>query len=426
MRRHDVVVAGAGMAGLLTALALARRGAGVLVVERSGIGGGQSGQSHGYLHRGYAYGPDEPRLPPLFRRAGEHWSGLLAALSPATATSTVAFTDPAAVRRAERFWRDAGLDVLPRPTPGWLTRETIACFTSAEPTYHIGAVLHGLWTQARAAGVEFLDGVADRVAATPYGIDLRVIEPDGTVTGVAARTTVIAAGAGAPRLLARSRLPAVVQLRRAFMLVLRGELPAVSAVFPEPARHGLFLASRGVGPGPATWLASDFHSFDSGDGSGSGQLAGWWARRMLLTLRRVIDPAVLSGIRAVAGYPAVKSGLAPVSGTVAHEFGVDLFDGRAVVSSPAKLTLAPLAAQHAVTTVGGALGMPAAELGWEPVPPMADVPAVENWERPLATLDRPDLLGEIPDIGALSALYRTQGKDLPCRTSTPRPSSLVD
>lgn len=78
MRDGDVIVAGAGMAGLLTALDLARRGARVVLVEPSRAGSGQSGQSHGYLHRGYAYGPDEPLLPTLLGRAHDHWKELLA------------------------------------------------------------------------------------------------------------------------------------------------------------------------------------------------------------------------------------------------------------------------------------------------------------------------------------------------------------
>ncbi|BCJ45982.1 hypothetical protein GCM10010168_49300 [Actinoplanes ianthinogenes] len=420
------MVAGAGIAGLLTALALARRGAEVLVVERSRVGAGQSGQSHGYLHQGYAYGPEEPRLPPLFRRAGDHWRGLLAAVTPVTAGSTAAFANPVAVGRAERFWRESGLDVTPQPRPGWLSPASAACFATTERTFHIGAVLHGLATQARAAGVTFVPGVADRVRDTAYGTRLQVIEPDGVVTALPARTTVIAAGSGAQRLLTRSRLPAVVQLRRAFMLVLRGRLPAVSAVFPEPARHGLFLASRGGGEADdTTWLVSDFHSFDSAEAE-SGQLAGWWARRLLLTLRQVVDAGVLSRVATISGYAATKSGLTPISGTVAHEFGVDLFDGRAVVTSPAKLTLAPLAAQHAVRTIGSGLGMSPGEIGWDPLPPAADVPAVENWELPLTTLDRPDLLGELPDIGALSNLYHPYGKESSCRRSAPLPSSLAD
>jgi len=190
------------------------------------------------------------------------------------------------------------------------------------------------------------------------------------------------------------------------MLVLRGRLPAVSVLFPEREEHGLFLASRVGDDGRATWLVSDFQSFDSG-GCDPGQLAGWWARRVLLTLRRVIDAATLARIEAVSGYPATKSGLLPSSGTVAHEFGIELLDGRVVIASPSKLTLAPLAARHAVRTIAARLGLRSDNGGWDPVTPVPPdhSPARETWETPMAALERPGLLGELPDIGTLSELY---------------------
>lgn len=406
MHDGDVIVAGAGMAGLLTATALARRGAHVVLVEPSRAGAGQSGQSHGYLHQGYAYGPAEPRLPALLAGARTHWQELLARIPPVTADSTIAFFGPEAVRRAERYWRESGLTVCPRPTPGWLTGAPVACFGSAEPTYNVGDVLRGLGAQAGSAGVEVRKGTVERIEEYGDGVNAEITGPDGGTAVVRARAAVLAAGAGAPGLLARSGLPAAVQLRKAFMLVLRGHLPPVSALFPERGKHGLFLASRVGDDGRATWLVSDFQSFDSG-GRDSGQLAGWWARRALLTLGRVVDPATLARVDAVSGYAATKSGLLPSSGTVAHEFGIELLDGRAVVASPSKLTLAPLAARHAVRAVTARLGLRCDDDGWDPVVPVPPdrSPVREAWETPMATLDHPDLPGGPPDIHTLSKLY---------------------
>lgn len=128
---------------------------------------------------------------------------------------------------------------------------------------------------------------------------------------------------------------------------------------------------------------------------------------MLLTLGRVVDPALLARVDAVSGYQATKSGLLPSSGTVAHEFGIELLGGRAVVASPSKLTLAPLAALHAVATVAARLGLRTEGEGWDPITPVAPErsPAREAWETPMATLKDPDLLGEQPGIGTLSELY---------------------
>ncbi|MCC2321235.1 NAD(P)/FAD-dependent oxidoreductase [Cellulomonas xiejunii] len=407
MRDVDVIVAGGGMAGLLTALTLARRGVHVVLVEPSRLGAGQSGQSHGYLHRGYAYGPDEPRLPALLASARQHWQGLLEEIRPVTDRSTVAFSEPAAVRRAERYWRESGLDVVPQPTPGWLTDTSVACFGSAEPTYNVGDILRGLGVQADAAGIEVCRGAVERVEQSGDGVRVRATGTDSGTQLLHARTAVLAAGAGTPGLLVRSRLPAVVQLRQALMLVLRGRLPAVSALFPGQEEHGLFLASRVAADGRSTWLVSDFQSFDSG-GRDVGQLAGWWARRALLTLRRVVAAAVLARVDSVSGYTAIKSGLLPSSGTVAHEFGIQLLDGRVVVACPSKLTLAPLAARSTADVVAVRLGLRPGDGGWDPVTPVPPhrSTARESWETPMAALEHPDLLGELPRIGTLSELYR--------------------
>ena len=50
----EVVVVGGGLAGLWTALTLARRGRDVVVVEAGRIGAGASGRNAGFVSAGYA------------------------------------------------------------------------------------------------------------------------------------------------------------------------------------------------------------------------------------------------------------------------------------------------------------------------------------------------------------------------------------
>ncbi|GJF33188.1 hypothetical protein KNE206_58880 [Kitasatospora sp. NE20-6] len=411
--RTDVVVAGAGMAGVLTALALAGRGLDVLLVEQHRLGGGQSGQSHGYLHQGYAYGPDEPQLPALFRRARAHWGELTAGLTPETPGATVAFSNEAARLRAERYWQASGLPVRPVRAPGWLGPGFTSCFRSDELTYNFGHILRCLGRSTAAAGVESVPGRIAAVTEEAAGVRAELVRPDGTAVTVHGRAVVVAAGAGSPALLARSGLPPVVYCRKSFMLVLRGALPVVGAVFPEREEHGLFLASRTGHPAGTTWLVSDFQSFDGGHGD-PRQLAGWWAHRLLTTLRRVVDAPVLAEVRAVSGYAAVKSGLLPSSGTVAHEFSRDFLGGRVVVTSPSKLTLAPLAAESAVRSVCARLGLPFHGLTWDGVDRQPPGPgalpgpageACEAWETGLAAVEHPGLPDALPDIPTLSSLY---------------------
>ncbi len=52
-RRHDVVVVGAGLTGLSTALELAEKGMDVAVVEAKSIGWGASGRNGGQVVTGF-------------------------------------------------------------------------------------------------------------------------------------------------------------------------------------------------------------------------------------------------------------------------------------------------------------------------------------------------------------------------------------
>ncbi|MFE9765029.1 FAD-dependent oxidoreductase [Streptomyces sp. NPDC005808] len=413
-RSYDVVVVGAGMAGMLTALGLTARGVRVMLAEERRIGGGQSGQSHGYLHRGYAFGPNEPLLPLLLARARDHWDALTAGLTPITPESVVSFSDASEARRAQRQWRASGLPVVPVEPPSWLGDGFASSFRSEEEGYDFGPVLRGLEVLTASTGIELVRGTVSRVAEQPKGVACEFVHMDGSTEVISSRAVVVAAGAGAPDLLARSGLPPVVRCRKAFMLVLRGRLPVVSAVFPGGAEHGLFLASRTGHESGTTWLVSDFQSFDSARGSG-GQLAGWWAHRVLSTLRRAVQPSLMSGVALISGYAAVKSSLLPSSGTVAHEFSNDFLDGRVVVVSPSKLTLAPLAAESAVRSVMSVVGMPLDGLGLDRVPPLAAYrpsggPELigttgEVWETDLDALKDVDLLGDLPGIPTLSSIF---------------------
>ena len=413
-RDHDVVVIGTGMTGLLTAAALAARGAGVLLVEQSRAGAGQSGRSHGYLHQGYAYRPAEASLLPLFARAQQDWAVLLDGLEAQVAESAIAFSDADEARRATEFWRSGGLPVIATEPPPWLGAHLGTCFRSQERTYDFGQVLRLFSRRVRSAGVEWVRGRVERIVDTGDAVVSEVLGPDGRRTRVSSAAAVLAAGAGAAEVLARSGLPAAVQCRNAHMLVLRGDLPAVSAVLPEPGNHGLFLSSRTGHSSGTTWLVSDFQSFDGADAP-SHELPGWWARGVLSVLREAVRPEVLAGVRLVSGYSATKAGLRPSSGTVSHRLDARFLGGRLTVTGPSKLTLGPLAAESAVQAVCSVLGLPAGAVDWasvrgprRPASPdeHGDAPsAYELWETALPALKEPDLLGGLPDVRTLSSLY---------------------
>ena len=74
MRVHDLVVVGGGLAGTATAYFAARRGADVVLLERSDLNLGASGSNAGSIH---AQIPFEP-----FRQMGEAWAERYAATIP--------------------------------------------------------------------------------------------------------------------------------------------------------------------------------------------------------------------------------------------------------------------------------------------------------------------------------------------------------
>ncbi len=77
--RADVLIVGAGVAGLWTACRLAREGWGVVVLERSTIGGGQTIGSQGIIHGGikYALTGQASRASAAIARMPEIWNACL-------------------------------------------------------------------------------------------------------------------------------------------------------------------------------------------------------------------------------------------------------------------------------------------------------------------------------------------------------------
>lgn len=77
MYKVDVLVAGGGVAGALTAAKLANYGFKCLMVEARELAAEQSGHSHGYIHRGYIYLRAERALVDKLKSARELWEEYL-------------------------------------------------------------------------------------------------------------------------------------------------------------------------------------------------------------------------------------------------------------------------------------------------------------------------------------------------------------
>ena len=212
--RADVAIVGAGYAGLIAALSLARRGVAVVVLEAGGIGAGGSGRNHGQCIPVFRY-LDERLLPPegfaLLRDSGRLVFDLIEALGiecEAAPTGTVhAAHDAAGLERLRaQHARYAALG----KADGFLGRDEVAAVMGTDR--FLGGWVHregghlnplayarGLARAALRAGVVLHTRSAVRsVARGPGGWVLRTGEAEVTAPRVGFAVNAYA-GAGAPQ-----------------------------------------------------------------------------------------------------------------------------------------------------------------------------------------------------------------------------------
>jgi hypothetical protein len=87
-------------------------------------------------------------------------------------------------------------------------------------------------------------------------------------------------------------------------------------------------------------------------------LSAWWLSNVANTLAELVPEEVLDRVEQVGVYAAMKSGLRPVRGTVAEDSCFSTGGGAITVVAPAKLTVAPLAAEEACAQITEYLGRP--------------------------------------------------------------------
>jgi glycine/D-amino acid oxidase-like deaminating enzyme len=360
----DVLILGAGIAGLLVARALTIKGYQVTLVEGTALASGQSAHSHGYLHRGYIYLDPTDKLVGPLQASATYWEQLISDLGVQLETreSLIGLASDYQAEYALGKWAMANLrghrpslpedrvdgtpiskSLLASPCKRFVVSpEKVANFskvTASLVVNQLGActLVHGV--------VMAIDVTRDRV----NGVHIRLA--DGTPVRAVAGLYLFATGLGTRALIKAARgYAGPITLRQSYMLVLRHpDLPVISAVFPGQATYGLFIAPRRpVAAEPPVWLASNFSSFAGLDhGHTTARL---WLRQIARTLTEHTDVLDLTELE-WAYYPAPKAEVRGVT-TLERPRVIDCGWRNAAAAFPTKLTLAPALVDQIITWAG--------------------------------------------------------------------------
>lgn len=261
MDRFDTVVVGGGIAGLLTALRLARAGQEVALLEAGRLGSGATGANHGIVHSGALYVRRHGHVVRDCQEAQSVFTALLAAAElphePAVYVVPTAESGEfrAALDRYAVAFRAADSDSAAELAKPVLAGNTLTVVH--ERVFSSRRIVALLAAQCLAAGVAVLTG------ATVRSVLVASSESAAVVTGVAlgtggrigARDVVVAAGIGtmgllddvgsSQRALLRSRLDTMVHFPSAHLE--RGVLfPTVGRPVLMPDReHGVLASFHG-------------------------------------------------------------------------------------------------------------------------------------------------------------------------------------
>ncbi len=405
----DLLVIGAGIAGLWVLDAAVRKGLTAVAVECEALGAGQSVCAQGIIHGGLKYALRERDLdaagsisamPEVWRRlhAGrpraesgadpvlDPGPDLGPDLGPATLSSPCTWiwrTDSlasrlgflgakAALRTRPQAVTDAERPPLLKSAPGSVLRVD-------EPVFDTRSVLAAI-AAAHPGRIALVDGPEGVELASRGGDIDRVILRHGTDEVVLRpRCVVMTAGIGNERLLARLGLDATVAQRRPLhMTLLRAlELPPMFGHCVDGNRTRVTITSGIDADGRTVWqLGGELaeRGVDRGDAEQIAVAAAELAEVLPdLDLGRFPD-AAWSTYRVDRGERRTRGGLRPDDAVVMSHH-----DGRLLVAWPTKWALAPRLAAAVLESMPAEIAAspsPSIDLSPLPVPSVADFP----WE----------------------------------------------
>lgn len=347
----DVVVIGAGAAGILSATRLRDEGYSVILVEAARAGSAQSNHSHGYLHRGHIYASPKENFVRELNRGADSWISLFdeAGVAPVTQSANIAFHSRYNGKIAGERWAKLGMPYSLSETPAGFRPESFGiCYETPEPAYDFTGWYSYTLSNAfegircvRARAIELINE-DQRI------VGVRLKNENGETVTVSTSIYVLAAGTGNIDLASSAaKLRGRGVNRVSFMLVLEGELPPTSLIVPDHQSYGLFMVSRSRG-GKNFWLVSNYISYAGCRPSAYGAIL--WARAAMKTLRRCTE--LIDEYRLNWGVYAAPKGELRADPRQMSEHSVESYGfENLLVAAPSKLTLAPLLAGKVVTLV---------------------------------------------------------------------------
>ncbi|WP_328435828.1 NAD(P)/FAD-dependent oxidoreductase [Nocardia puris] len=267
--KYDCIVAGGGVAGLMTAARLSEHGMSVALVDAALLGSGSTTRNHGMLHSGALYARWHPEVVGACGQAQTAYRSSFPTLLADTETCWYIGT-PETMYAYDTLWRHYDIPhrevdvreintVLATPDS-----RSVAAIAVQELLIDTHGLISELAARCVAGGVEILVGTTV----------LRVVTHDGVVRGVEtaagvidAANVVVCTGIGTHEILERSGSVVARELssRLEMMMAFPGELPCaiIGLEFGWPAlapsaAGGAVLASRYGAPqrfvrGPARW-----------------------------------------------------------------------------------------------------------------------------------------------------------------------------
>jgi glycine/D-amino acid oxidase-like deaminating enzyme len=342
------VVVGAGVTGLLAALELDSRGIAVLVIERGGVCSGQTGQCHGWLHRGAVFPDAGPQHCEQLDRGARQWETIIKrARDPGPLIDCyVGGLHERTLESVAGVWRRLGLTYQRSDSGGtacaWMVHGPESAIV---PLVALRAVLAESGVALRNA--EAIGIVSSSRTTRAEALLVRAGE---RIVRLSADAFILANGAGIGTILSDPTLSHSITRRLSFMLVVRSSAVCERGfAIPEQEALGLFGVSR-LDARDRYLLLSNFLSYSAVAGIGYSQTN--WLRGIRPTIERFL-PDIWSAEDALWGvYPAFK--VEPTRrlalGVASMSVVPTTFDN-VVAGVPGKLVLAPLLAEQLADAV---------------------------------------------------------------------------